>query len=79
MRKAIVERLWRRQRGLCVFVWWCRSDLRLTGYHLDHVVPRSRGGSDDERNLQLTCPKCNLSKGARFNYQFIEVLQTHAH
>ncbi|MFJ4703186.1 HNH endonuclease [Streptomyces sp. NPDC088768] len=32
---------------------------------LDHVHPRSRGGSDDVSNLQVLCTSCNTSKGAR--------------
>jgi 5-methylcytosine-specific restriction endonuclease McrA len=34
----------------------------LTKYHIDHIVPLSRGGSNWPKNLQLLCPKCNLSK-----------------
>ena len=32
---------------------------------VDHVVPRSRGGSDHPENLQLLCPNCNRIKGDR--------------
>lgn len=32
---------------------------------LDHVVPRSRGGSDGPENLVACCRPCNCSKGAR--------------
>lgn len=32
---------------------------------LDHIVPRSRGGSDDPSNLQPAHRICNLRKGAR--------------
>ena len=32
-------------------------------YHIDHVVPLSRGGKNDLPNLQLLCPPCNLRKG----------------
>lgn len=33
--------------------------------HIDHVIPRSRGGSDDPENLQLTCGSCNAAKRHR--------------
>jgi len=33
--------------------------------HIDHVIPRSQGGTDDPRNLVPACAKCNLTKGAR--------------
>lgn len=32
---------------------------------LDHVLPRSRGGSDNLVNLVLSCVSCNSSKGKR--------------
>lgn len=32
-------------------------------FHLDHVVPRSRGGPDHPRNIVRACQRCNLSKG----------------
>jgi len=34
-------------------------------YHVDHVIPLSRNGSNGFENLQLLCPPCNESKGAR--------------
>ncbi len=32
-------------------------------FELDHVVPRSRGGSDRVSNLVLSCHECNAAKG----------------
>ena len=34
---------------------------------LDHVVPRSRGGSDEFENLQCAHRICNSKKGARYD------------
>ena len=34
-------------------------------FHIDHVNPWSRGGTDDVINLATACPPCNLSKGAK--------------
>lgn len=33
--------------------------------HADHIIPRSRGGSDHVDNLATSCPDCNRRKGAR--------------
>lgn len=33
--------------------------------HEDHIVPRSRGGTDDPSNLRLAHAICNLVKGNR--------------
>ena len=35
------------------------------GHHVDHVVPLSRGGNNDEGNLQTLCHRHHSSKTAR--------------
>lgn len=35
------------------------------GFHIDHVIPRSRGGSNDFENLTPACRDCNLDKSDR--------------
>ena len=32
--------------------------------HVEHIVPRMHGGSDDLENLALACIDCNLHKGS---------------
>jgi 5-methylcytosine-specific restriction endonuclease McrA len=39
--------------------------------NIDHVVPRSRGGSDRITNLALACVPCNLAKGNRPVEEFV--------
>ena len=54
-----IDILYINQRGLCAY---CSTPLH-GKYHVDHIVPLSRGGTDYAENLTLTCPRCNLSKG----------------
>lgn len=49
----------------------CAKPLR-TKYHVDHRVPLSRGGSNDRLNLELLCPACNESKGAKLPHVFAQ-------
>lgn len=43
---------------------YCRRPQPITGitFHIEHILPRSRGGSDDLNNLALSCPTCNYRK-----------------
>lgn len=36
---------------------------------VDHIIPRSHGGSDEPENLQLSHLTCNLTKQARIDYK----------
>ena len=38
--------------------------------NIDHIIPLSKGGTDDLENLRIICEKCNKSKGNRLeNYE----------
>lgn len=49
------------QKDRCAY---CKIKLKGKG-HIDHIIPVAKGGSNDRRNLQLTCSKCNFEKNAR--------------
>ena len=54
--------LFGRQEGQCA---GCKTEFLFKIMEVDHVVPRSRGGTDHPENLQLLCPNCNRIKGDR--------------
>jgi len=33
-------------------------------FHLEHIIARQHGGTNDDANLALACPECNFQKGA---------------
>jgi 5-methylcytosine-specific restriction endonuclease McrA len=59
--EADIEALLIAQQGCCAI---CQIDIRKR-YHVDHIMPLSKGGSNDKSNLQLLCRPCNLRKGAK--------------
>ena len=43
----------------------CKMEFPFRNFTTDHIVPRSRGGTDHRSNLQLLCHFCNSTKGDR--------------
>lgn len=58
---SIVQKLLTKQNNKCVC---CGASLD-NGYHLDHIMPLALGGMNDDSNVQLLTPKCNMSKGSK--------------
>lgn len=55
-----------RQAGLMVgkVCFYCGTDCG-DGFHWDHRVPLVAGGGNSRENLVVSCPTCNMRKGAR--------------
>ncbi len=56
------HRLYGQQEGVCA---GCETHFPFRVMDVDHILPRSRGGTDHADNLQLLCSGCNRSKGGR--------------
>jgi 5-methylcytosine-specific restriction endonuclease McrA len=63
---ADVERQYNAQRGKC---YWCGKKVGKT-YHVDHVIPLDRGGSNGPDNLVIACAPCNLSKNNKLPHEW---------
>lgn len=61
-----VEQMYSDQQGCCAY---CECPLN-GAYHVDHMVPVSRGGRNDWQNLAVVCDYCNLSKHVRTVEEF---------
>ena len=56
------HRLYGEQEGVCV---GCDTHFPFRLMDVDHILPRSKGGTDHPDNLQLLCSGCNRSKGGK--------------
>lgn len=52
--------IFKRDNNICLYCKkrFCKFDLSV-----DHIIPRSKGGSNEESNLTTSCHKCNNEKG----------------
>lgn len=69
MTDVTFSRIGARWVGRCLI---CNGKLSLdertgVGANLEHIVPRSRGGTNDLLNLALTHPACNSEKGRNWD------------
>lgn len=64
---AIIVQMYDDQHGMCAY-----CDVPLFGcYQVDHMIPLSRGGSNDWQNLAIVCPHCNATKNTKTAEEFM--------
>ncbi len=61
-----IQEILREQNFRCAY---CQIPVK--EYHVDHVVPLSRGGGNDKQNLAIACPSCNMKKGRKTAEEFM--------
>lgn len=54
------EKVFKAAGGLCVY---CKIPMLIEEMTLDHVLPRSKGGTSRIENLVAACASCNHAKG----------------
>lgn len=56
LRKSIYQR----DNGVCQI---CGEPVEFCEFHIDHIIPISRGGADEINNIQVSHRWCNIAKG----------------
>ena len=54
-----------RAANICEYCQLRQEDSPLAALHIEHIIPKVHGGSDDLDNLALACVDCNLHKGTK--------------
>lgn len=60
------------QDGRC---FYCTAKLSNTKSTTDHVIPISKGGTNEQSNMVVACKPCNNAKGDRTGAEFLSYLQ----
>ena len=64
--------LFGRQAGHCA---GCNGFFEIRNFTIDHIVAKSKGGTDHIDNLQLLCGACNSMKGTKSQAEFLAALK----
>jgi len=65
---ADIRAQYKAQKGNC---YYCGEKVG-GAYHVDHVIPLSRGGSNGRENIVIACPTCNMSKHDKMPHEWPE-------
>jgi 5-methylcytosine-specific restriction endonuclease McrA len=68
--KTDIALIFASQDGKCAY---CAGIISI-GYHVDHIVPLSRGGSNWPKNIQLLCPTCNKKKFDKTHEEYMSYI-----
>lgn len=63
-----IRKLFKLQKMKCAC---CKANIK-NRYHVDHVIPLSKGGSNGKENIQILCAPCNLKKSAKHPIDFMQ-------
>lgn len=64
MQDAVRQRVRSRAGHRCEYCHLRQEDSPLARLHIEHIIPKKHGGTNQEQNLALACIDCNLHKGS---------------
>lgn len=67
--QEIRNRVYNKAKGKCAY---CGNFVQCDKFTIDHIIPLSKGGTNDEENLQCCCKKCNQMKQDLNEAQFLK-------
>jgi len=70
LRAEDIAKMMENQKHRCVY---CNKGIKHK-YHIDHINPISKGGTNYIENIQLLCPTCNLKKSDKDPLKFANEL-----
>lgn len=61
--------------------YWCKHGMRpelgfQNSVTVEHLLPRSQGGSNNMHNLQAACARCNRNRGVQDHDEFMQIALT---
>lgn len=57
------EKAWKARKSVACY--WCKAEAHPRGFHSDHIIALSIGGSHEISNLCVSCATCNSRKSDR--------------
>lgn len=66
---ALIADMLEAQNGICPICEQGIDRATVAAFHVDHIIPFSRGGGYEEDNVQIVHPACNLQKGDYVNLE----------
>lgn len=61
--KKLRTEIFRKHKATCPIC----GEKNPTKLSIDHIIPYSKGGTDDPKNLRILCKSCNSKKGVKLN------------
>lgn len=51
------------------YIWYIKNEEIVCEetYTVDHIIPRSKGGTNESKNLAICCNSCNTGKGNAYS------------
>lgn len=64
MNNSVRQTVRERANKCCEYCGLRQKDSLLAALHVEHIIPKKHGGTDELENLALACIDCNLRKGS---------------